>query len=234
MRGHNPKTRRPRIRNANAPPSHKAGLVRRSASEGPQHRVTIEPFAMGKTEVTFAEWDACVTAGGCNGYKPPDQGWGRGSRPVINVSWEDAKEYLSWLSQHTGKRYRLPSEAEWEYAARAGTTTRYAFGDAITTKATWKAISVRAPRWAPIHQTPGVSMTCTATSGSGWRTFTTTATRALRPMVRRGRRGKAQRPRLPRRFPGATIHGTSVRRAATDQTLYRGDFLGFRVARTLD
>ena len=106
----------------------------RDPDEGPQRRVTIGPFAIGKTEVTFAEWDACVTAGGCNGYKPPDQGWGRGSRPVVNVSWKDAKAYVSWLSQHTGKPYRLPSEAEWEYAARAGTTTRYAFGDAITPK----------------------------------------------------------------------------------------------------
>jgi formylglycine-generating enzyme required for sulfatase activity len=101
----------------------------RYSDEGPQRRVTIGPFAIGKTEVTFAEWDACVTAGSCNGYKPPDQGWGRGSRPVVNVSWKDAKAYVSWLSQHTGQPYRLPSEAEWEYAARAGTTTRYALRD---------------------------------------------------------------------------------------------------------
>jgi formylglycine-generating enzyme required for sulfatase activity len=106
----------------------------RDPDEGPQHPVTIEPFAIGKTEVTFAEWDACVTAGGCNDYKPPDQGWGRGSQPVINVSWKDAKAYVSWLSQRTGKPYRLPSEAEWEYAARAGTRTRYSFGDALTPK----------------------------------------------------------------------------------------------------
>ena len=107
----------------------------RYSDEGPQRRVNIGPFAIGKTEVTFAEWDACVTAGSCNGYKPPDQGWGRGRRPVVNVSWKDAKVYVSWLSQHTGKPYRLPSEAEWEYAARAaGTTTHYAFGDAITPK----------------------------------------------------------------------------------------------------
>jgi len=95
--------------------------------------VTIaRPFAVGKFEVTFAEWDACAAAGGCK-HNPGDQGWGRGRRPVINVSWHDAKEYAAWLSRKTGKAYRLLSEAEWEYAARAGTTTRYAFGDTIST-----------------------------------------------------------------------------------------------------
>ena len=100
--------------------------------EGPQHRVTIAaPFAVGKYEVTFAEWDACVAAGGCNGHVPGDGGWGRGRRPVIYVSWEDAKSYVGWLSRKTGERYRLLSEAEWEYAARAGTRTRYHWGNSI-------------------------------------------------------------------------------------------------------
>jgi formylglycine-generating enzyme required for sulfatase activity len=104
----------------------------RSADEGPQRKVTIKaPFAAGKFEVTFAEWDACVAASGCK-HKPDDHKWGRGKRPVINVSWDDiTKEYLPWLSRKSGKTYRLLTESEWEYAARAGTTTRYAFGDQI-------------------------------------------------------------------------------------------------------
>ncbi len=101
--------------------------------EGPQHKVTIaKPFAVGRFAVTFAEWDACVAAGGCGGYKPGDSGWGRGDRPVINVSWDDAKAYVAWLSKKTGATYRLLSEAEREYAARAGTTTPFWWGSSIT------------------------------------------------------------------------------------------------------
>lgn len=89
--------------------------------EVPEHPVTIaEKFAVGIHEVTFSQWDACHSDGGCS-HRPGDNGWGRGDLPVIDVNWHDAKEYVSWLSRKTGKRYRLLSESEWEYVARGGT-----------------------------------------------------------------------------------------------------------------
>ena len=100
-------------------------------SEFPQHTVTIaKPFAVSVHELTFAEWDTCVAAGGCNDYEATDEG-GRGERPAINVSWDDAQSYVAWLSQVTGKTYQLLSEAQYEYAARAGTTTVYLWGNDI-------------------------------------------------------------------------------------------------------
>jgi formylglycine-generating enzyme required for sulfatase activity len=98
--------------------------------ERPQHDVTISrPFAIGIFEVTFDEWDACVAAKGCNNFRPDDERWGRNKRPVIHVNWYDANAYVQWLRQVTHEDYRLPSEAEWEFAARGGTTTAYSFGD---------------------------------------------------------------------------------------------------------
>jgi formylglycine-generating enzyme required for sulfatase activity len=97
-------------------------------AEAPQHHVVVAaPFAIGRREVTFAEWDLCAAEGACK-YSPSDHGWGRGARPVIDVSWDDLKEFIAWLSQKTGHAYRLPSEAEWEYAARAGSTSAFWWG----------------------------------------------------------------------------------------------------------
>jgi len=99
-------------------------------NEGPLHRVTIaRPLAVSKFEVTFEQWDACVAVGTC--AHVPDSNMGRETRPVINVSRYHAQQYVTWFSKMTGRSYRLLSEAEWEYAARAGTTTAYSWGDEL-------------------------------------------------------------------------------------------------------
>ena len=112
----------------------RSGELGRTADEGPQHAVTFaQQFAVGRFELTFDEWDACVADNGCNGYKAESEGWGRGRRPAINVSWNDAKAYVTWLAKKTGKSYRLLSEAEREYVTRAGTNTPFWWGNSIST-----------------------------------------------------------------------------------------------------
>ena len=100
--------------------------------ERPRHEVTIPyAFAVGRFPVTYHEWDSARAAGAV-GPKPPGEGWGRGSHPVTHVKWQDAQAYLVWLSGKTGKPYRFLSEAEWEYACRAGTETAYSFGESVS------------------------------------------------------------------------------------------------------
>ena len=99
-------------------------------NEKPARPVTFgSMFAIGVTEVTFDQWNACVSAGACT-KRPSDNGWGGGNRPVINVSWDDAQKYTSWLSSKSGFTYSLPSEAQWEYAARGGDTNALPAGNA--------------------------------------------------------------------------------------------------------
>ncbi|MGP0089675.1 MAG: SUMF1/EgtB/PvdO family nonheme iron enzyme [Xanthobacteraceae bacterium] len=109
----------------------------RSEDEGPQQPIEIrQALAVGRSEVSFEEWLACVAEGGCNAYRPGDYGWGYGKSPVILVSWTDASAYVTWLSRKTGATYRLLSEAEWEYAARgcavACPSTPFWFGNEIS------------------------------------------------------------------------------------------------------
>lgn len=95
---------------------------------GPRRSIKIPAtFAITRSEITFAQYDKFATA--TNRTLPDDKGWGRGDMPVINVSWRDASAYAGWLTEQTGQKYRLPSETEWEYAARAGTTSVYWWGD---------------------------------------------------------------------------------------------------------
>jgi formylglycine-generating enzyme required for sulfatase activity len=105
------------------------GQFRMGKGRDDEHEVSVERFAMGRYPVTFAEYDKFAEATGRE--KPDDEGWGRGNRPVINVSWYDAVAYTEWLCTQTGQQYRLPTEVEWEYAARAGTETDYWWGDDI-------------------------------------------------------------------------------------------------------
>jgi len=136
------------------------------ADEQPVHEVTIpDPLAVGRYEVTFLEFDACVSDGGCS-HGPGDEGWGRGDRPVINVSWRDAQEYVRWLSRETGEGYRLLSESEWEYAARAGTTGAYHFGSEISTSRA--NFYENADRTVPVGSYPANSFGLHDVHGNVW------------------------------------------------------------------
>ncbi|MCM2265742.1 MAG: formylglycine-generating enzyme family protein [Desulfuromonadales bacterium] len=95
----------------------------------PQHEVTIKPFLFGRFEVTFEQYAKFCSSTGRP--IPSDSGWGMADRPVINVSWQDAVDFTKWLSGKSGKTFRLPSEAEWEFAARGGATTKFPWGDEI-------------------------------------------------------------------------------------------------------
>ncbi|MGY6555263.1 MAG: SUMF1/EgtB/PvdO family nonheme iron enzyme [Wenzhouxiangella sp.] len=109
-----------------------AGDLDQESRELPRRQVQVGAFALSQTEVTFAQWDACVADGGCS-HSPSDAGLGRGDQPVVNVSWNDAQQYVAWLSARTGSVYRLPSEAEWEYAARVGAAGRFPRGACLST-----------------------------------------------------------------------------------------------------
>jgi formylglycine-generating enzyme required for sulfatase activity len=212
--------------------------VGRSGDEGPRHRVTIgQRFALGRYPVTFDEYDRFCEATGRE--KPGDEGWSRGRQPVINVHWDDTQAYIVWLSQETGKTYRLPSEAEWEYACRAGTTTRYSFGDTITPDHAnygdsglgrtsevgaypanpWKIHDMHGNVWEWLEDDWHENYQSAPTDGSTWK--------------------DAEKGREPRRcvLRGGSWYGDSRNcRSAFRNWLVAGlrdDYVGFRVARTL-
>ncbi len=218
-----------------SPASDKEGF----GDQRPQHRVKIGyRFALGRNPVTFAEYDHfCAET---RREEPADQGWGRGRRPVINVSWLDAQDYLTWLSQETGWAYRLPSEAEWEYACRAATTTRYAFGDKITPKNAnygesklgkttdvgayppnpWGLYDMHGNVWEWVEDVWHDSYNGAPIASSAWTDGEGKQSSRVR-VVRGGSWGSSPR----------NLRSASRRRYPPDSRIFN---LGFRVARTLD
>jgi formylglycine-generating enzyme required for sulfatase activity len=215
--------------------------------EDPRHRISIpRPFAVGRFAITFDEWDACVIDGGCNGYRPGDEGWGRGRMPAINVSWGDAKVYVAWLSRKTGKSYRLLTESEREYVTRAGTVTPFWWGrsasvdqanyDGTQTYAAgtvgenrqrtvpvdsfspnpWGLYQVHGNVWEWLEDCWNASYKGAPSDGSAWLTGDCT---------NRNQRG------------GSWAYAPRYMRSARRNTVpadFRGNIQGFRVARSID
>jgi formylglycine-generating enzyme required for sulfatase activity len=206
----------------------------RGRDEGPQREVSVAPFAMGKYEVTFSQWDACLAGGGCNGYSPPDGGWGRGDRPVTGVSWADARAYVSWLNgQAGGDQYRLPSEAEWEYAARAGQAGAYAFGPRVT--ATQATFRVRQTSTVGAHDANAFSLYDMHGNASEWVEDCYAANYQLAPIDGIAVQADECRRRVYR--GGSYNDQAPVLRAAARRSTEQGartQGIGFRVARALD
>jgi formylglycine-generating enzyme required for sulfatase activity len=122
----------------------------------PQHRVTLGRFRMGKYDITFDQYDAFARSTGRP--LPPDEGWGRGDRPVINLDWQQIQSFVAWLNKGTGRHFRLPTEAEWEYAARAGTSTIYWWGDEPNSDLANTAVNRGRDTWeftSPVGSFPG-------------------------------------------------------------------------------
>lgn len=215
--------------------------------ERPQREVTVRrPFALGRTAVTFAMWDA-ARAAGADLREAEDEGWGREQRPVINVSWDDAQAYCAWLNARLGLRpgtYRLPSEAEWEYACRAGTVTPFSFGETISPEQVnydgnftygRGRKGVYRERTVPVGELPGNAWGLHEMHGNAWEwcedaygPYPAHATDS-RPLIHAD-----SSPRVLR--GGSWLNNPWYCRSAQrleNPSDYRGSNVGFRLARTL-
>jgi formylglycine-generating enzyme required for sulfatase activity len=201
----------------------------RGRDEGPQHEVRINyAFELGKYPVTFAEWDAALMAG-AELETPNDQGWGRDRRPLINVSWDDAQAYIAFLNEKRGisgcsHGYRLPSEAEWEYSCRAGTTTAY-----------WTGVSIDKTQVRNISSTPVGSFSANGFGlhdmlSNRWEWCADAWNDNYSGAPNNGSAGlKYYGSRVLR---GGSLHPRSAYRGMYDRSCRHGGY-GFRVARTL-
>lgn len=204
---------------------------------GPPREVRVGLFAAGKFEVTFDQWAACASRGGCsNNASPSDEGWGGGARPVINVSWSDAQEYVRWLSDVTGQTYRLLSEAEWEYAARAGTTTDYYTGSSISSS---QANFNRPPlaRTQPVGAYPPNPFGLHDMPGNVWEWVQDCYVGSYSGLPTDGSAFEVERCSNRVERGGAWFNPQELVRSAarsSSPALERTYFRGFRVARTLN
>jgi formylglycine-generating enzyme required for sulfatase activity len=209
--------------------------------------VTIaQPFAVGKFAVTFDQWDACVADRGCNGYRPDDDGWGRGSRPVIHVNWDDAQAYVTWLSRKTGKIYRLLSEAEREYVTRANTATPFWWGSSIMpTQANYNTIFTYAggaqgeyePQTVPVDSFDANPWGLLNVHGNVWEWTQDCWNESNQGHPGNGTERKAGDCKRRVIRGGAWNDAPQQLRAAdrnSSTVLRRGNDLGFRLARTLN
>ena len=221
------------------------------ADEGPVREVNISrPFAIARYETTFAQWDACVAADACR-QGVSDIGFGRGDRPVMLVTWEDAQAYAGWLSETTGKRYRLPTEAEWEYACRAGPQTTYWWGDEfdatkLNSSATWRAAGEPWPRdehtlITPKDRFPANPFGLHDIVGNNWEwvqdfasaeTFAERVRRPESPVVDpQGPSTGFERVLRGGGWNGGPTSVTCSARFLNDPAVYRSDHVSFRVVR---
>jgi formylglycine-generating enzyme required for sulfatase activity len=194
--------------------------IGRDTDEGRARDVEVGDFYLGKYEVTFAQYDAFCEATGRE--KPDDEGWGRGDRPVIRVTWNDAAEFCNWLSEVTKLDYRLPTEAEWEYACRAGTSTPFSWGESLENAHEYantvdQSAKRKYPDWpAAIQGDDGHAETApTETYGSGVPTGTRGATTRMAQTITLKAHRRVHGGTLCGAGPGLTVSRTCAQHPAS-------------------